>query len=174
MAILKEFTVDHHWRQRSKQLSPMFDEAGNGAQGLNYPQLKKFYDLAGVEFFGEPLSHILTPDIFERFDFNGDGMLEFIQAFKSLKCILYEGMHNFGGETVKPVELNTPEQKGYTIIKELARGGQGAAMLAIHPERGQVVLKTYEKNNPNAGTLEEHIAEMEVLKELQNEDPLDR
>jgi len=169
MAILKEFTVDHHWRQRAKQLSPMFDEAGNGAQGLSYQQVKKFYDLAGVEFFGEPLSHILTTDIFERFDFNGDDMLTFIQAFKSLKCNLYEGMHHNGGETIKPVALSTPEQKGYTIIKELARGGQGAALLASHNERGQVVLKTYEKNNPNAGTLEEHIAEMDVLRELQEE-----
>jgi len=170
MMILKEFTTDHHWRHRSKQLSPMFDEAGNGAQGLNYPQLQKFYDLAGVQFFDEPVSHLLTEDIFERFDFNGDGMLQFFQAFKSLKCVLYEGFHEYGGQVAKPVELITPEQKGYTIIKELARGGQGAAMLASHPEQGKVVLKTYEKNNPNAGTLEEHIAEMEVLKELSNEE----
>merc|ERR1719183_688791 len=58
---------------------------------------------------------------------------------------------------------------GYTIIKELARGGQGAAILASSAEYGQVVLKTYEKSNPNAGTIEEHIAEMEVLRELQQE-----
>merc|ERR1719183_341952 len=58
---------------------------------------------------------------------------------------------------------------GYTIIKELARGGQGAAILANSADGEQVVLKTYEKSNPNAGSIEEHIAEMEVLKELQYE-----
>merc|ERR1740117_1978803 len=52
MAKLKEFTVDHHWRQRAKQLSPVFNQAGNGAKGLDYQQLQKFYDLAGVQFFG--------------------------------------------------------------------------------------------------------------------------
>merc|ERR1719453_1552874 len=55
------------------------------------------------------------------------------------------------------------------MIKELARGGQGAAILADSAQYGKVVLKTYEKSNPNAGSIEEHIAEMEVLKELQKE-----
>jgi serine/threonine protein kinase len=76
--------------------------------------------------------------------------------------------HAADGKTTKPIEFKTPEEKGYKIIKELARGGQGAAMLASSDKYGKVVLKTYEKSNPNAGTVEEHIAEMEVLKELQN------
>ena len=169
MARVKDYTVNHHWRDLAKQLKPMFNDAGSGARGLTYPQLQRFYALVGKEFFGEPLDYLLNPDIFERFDFNGDGTLEFIQAFKSLKCMLYELFHNFGGETKKPLEFKTPAQKGYTIIKELARGGQGAAILAKSAERGEVVLKTYEKSNPNAGSIEEHVAEMEVLRELQYE-----
>jgi serine/threonine protein kinase len=148
---------------------PLFSDAANGANGLNYQQLQKFYALAGQQFFGESLAHLLNPDIFERFDFTGDGVLEFIQAFKSLKCELYTIFHDFGGETIKPIVFKTPEQMGYTMIKELARGGQGAAILADSVDYGKVVLKTYEKSNPNSGTIEEHIAEMEVLKELQKE-----
>jgi len=170
MAKLKEFTTDHHWRQRSKDLVPAFSQAGRGASGLNYQQFQKFFASAGELFFGESCAHLCDPDLFERFDFNGDGVLEFIQAFKALKCILYEIFHTSGGETIKPIEFVSPSQKGYTIIKELARGGQGAALLAtVDKDGSKVVLKTYEKSNPNAGTIEEHIAEMEVLKELQNE-----
>jgi len=168
MAKVKEYSVNHHWRHLAKRLNPAFEEAGDGASGLTYAQLQKFYGIVGTAFFGEPLDHLLNPDIFERFDFNGDGVLEFIQAFKSLKCVLYEIFHAADGKTIKPIDFTTPEEKGYTIIKELARGGQGAAILASSEERGQVVLKTYEKSNPNAGTIEEHIAEMEILKELQN------
>merc|ERR1719353_609013 len=69
---------------------------------------------------------------------------------------------------MKPVQFKSPQEMGYKIVKELARGGQGAAMLATSAKHGDVVLKTYEKSNPNAGTIEEHIAEMEVLKELKS------
>jgi len=168
MAKIKDYSVNHHWRHLAKRLNPAFEEAGGGASGLNYEQLQKFYGIVGTTYFGEPLDHLLNPDIFERFDFNGDGVLEFMQAFKSLKCVLYEIFHATLGTTTKPIEFKTPEEKGYTIIKELARGGQGAAILASSEEYGQVVLKTYEKSNPNAGTIEEHIAEMEILRELQN------
>jgi len=169
MAKVKELTNNHHWRKLAKQLDPAFKEAGGGANGLNYQQTQAFYRIVGKEFFGEPLDKLMNADIFERFDFNGDGTLEFIQAFKSLKCLLYEIFHAYEGKTAKPLEFKTPEQKGYTIIKELARGGQGAAILAESKEYGKVVLKTYEKSNPNAGSVDEHIAEMEVLKELQKE-----
>jgi serine/threonine protein kinase len=169
MAKLKEFTTDHHWRQRAKLMSPMFEKAGNGAKGLNYQQCQQFYALVGQELLGEPLDHLLTPDLFERFDFNGDGLLDFMHAFKSFKGTLYEIFHVQGGETIKPMVFASPEQKGYTIIKELARGGQGAAILAKSDKYGEVVLKTYEKSNPNSGSIEEHIAEMEVLKELSSE-----
>jgi hypothetical protein len=46
--------------------------------------------IVGAAFFGQPLDHLLNPDVFERFDFNGDGELDFMQSFKSLKCVLYE------------------------------------------------------------------------------------
>lgn len=167
LAKVKELTVNHHWRDFAKKLQPAFAEAGEGDEGLTFPQLQKFYALVGVQFFGEPIDHLANEDIFERFDFTGDGKLEFIQAFKSLKCILYEVMHPT--ETEKPIEFSTPADKGYTIIKELARGGQGAALLAESTERGKVVLKTYEKSNPNAGTIEEHMSEMQVLKDLNKE-----
>jgi serine/threonine protein kinase len=169
MAKLKEFAATHHWGPKTKEFESIFKEAGDGDDGLNFEQLQKFYADVGTKFFGESLAPLLTPDIFERFDFNGDGTLEFYQAKRSLKCVLYEVYHNYGGDVKEPVEFTTPEEKGYTIIKELARGGQGAAILASSAEYGKVVLKTYEKSNPNAGTIDEHIAEMEVLRELQHE-----
>jgi len=52
------------------------------------------------------------------------------------------------------------------MVKELARGGQGAAWLAESTQYGKVALKVYDKVNPNACSIAELVDEMKALTRL--------
>lgn len=103
---------------------------------------------------------------FMRFDFHGDGAINFNEAAKMFKANLIELQKKLGGCAEVPVPFKTPQQAGYQVVKVLAQGGQGSVSLA-NSSRGQVALKTYNKSNENAGTIEDLRSEMEVMKELE-------
>jgi len=66
-----------------------------------------------------------------------------------------------------PVPEKTPEQGGYTVVKILASGGQGSTALAKDADGKSVALKIYDKENANAGGIEDLRGEMEVMKSLE-------
>jgi len=102
-------------------------------------------------------------DAFDRFDFNGNGKLDFHECWKLIRELLHELRIEIGGEPEVNVPWKTPEQAGYTIIKVLASGGQGSANLARDSTGMEVVVKTYSKACANAGGLEALKEEMHAM-----------
>lgn len=80
------------------------------------------------------------------------------------KHMITELRRDLGGKPDVQVPFQTPDQGGFRLIKVLASGGQGEARL-VHNRNGEkVVLKVYDKQNANAGGVEDLIAEMESMK----------
>jgi len=59
----------------------------------------------------------------------------------------------------------TPEEGGYTKIRVLAEGGQGEAALVRNEAGKEVVLKSYSRENENAGGLDELLEEAKNMQE---------
>jgi serine/threonine protein kinase len=165
------------WKQLLPETIPIFESLCSRSPNqktwdlkldfLTYPQAQSFFKEVGQQFFGQDLSNMLDADKFERFDFDGSEGLSHAEAFRCLRLCLREKFDACG---LLPhddgVPMRTPQQAGIQKIRELARGGQGVAWLANSSKYGQVALKVYSKQNPNAGTIHDLIHELEVAKEM--------
>lgn len=110
-----------------------------------------------VGIFGQLESQI------DVYDFNGNGSLQFKEAFKLVKHSLDRYRKALGGQREIDVPIKTPEQAGFTIVKVLGKGGQGTATLAKDNKNGgEKVLKSYEKISTNGGGIEDLKDEMEL------------
>eukprot|EP00928_Gymnodinium_smaydae_P016405 TRINITY_DN1614_c0_g2_i1.p1 TRINITY_DN1614_c0_g2~~TRINITY_DN1614_c0_g2_i1.p1 ORF type:complete len:458 (+),score=80.51 TRINITY_DN1614_c0_g2_i1:47-1375(+) len=153
------------WGQAKKDLEPLFNQIATNSDA-SYADTQKFFADAGAKLFSRDLTTLLSLPVYERFDFNNDNALQYSEAFKCFKKACMLELIRLGGEPELKVESKTPEKKGYTVGKELNRGGQGAAMRAHHPTFGTCCLKVYNKNDENAGDLYDLIHEMEYLRAL--------
>mmetsp|Transcript_27018 Transcript_27018/g.62406 ORF Transcript_27018/g.62406 Transcript_27018/m.62406 type:complete len:640 (-) Transcript_27018:2-1921(-) len=110
--------------------------------------------------------------LFARFDFNGNGRLdeaEFVKMFTiSLK-------HSWVARTGTPTEdvkvrETTLEDAGYTVEKELGKGGQVLAYLASHQmSNSRYCIKVYTKGDAHAFGLEELREEFAIMHQLRHE-----
>mmetsp|Transcript_65773 Transcript_65773/g.183208 ORF Transcript_65773/g.183208 Transcript_65773/m.183208 type:complete len:776 (+) Transcript_65773:72-2399(+) len=111
--------------------------------------------------------------MFWRFDFSGDGMLDEDEATKLCLCMLRQyrdatrppqpGCMKLGGH----IPFRNVEEK-YAVSKKLGEGGQGAVYLAQEKGSGQsVVVKYYDKSSPNA-PVEDITAEFELMMQLKH------
>jgi len=149
-------------------IKPFFMQFAAGREKLDYDSARDFFHTAAKHLLGVPLGHFdLNREEFLRFDFDGDGGLCFKEAAKCFRRNMIEMQKQIGGCPVIPVPNKTPEQAGYTVVKTLASGGQGSIALATSSDKGQVALKIYEKNNANAGGIDELRGEMEAMRVLE-------
>lgn len=111
--------------------------------------------------------------MFWRFDFSGDGVLNEEEA---VKLCLYM-LRSYRDATRQPapgcVRLGGQIKyknvaEGYDVKKKLGQGGQGAVYLASDKRTGQeVVVKYYDKSSPNA-PVEDITAEFELMANLKH------
>lgn len=148
-------------KEHNDEAGNVIDESGLDLEGLRQLTLK-VEEIFGIpdETFGD------LADTYQRFDFNGNGILDFNESFKCVRrCMFhYREIMGFG----KPIKVmhKTPEEGGYTTVKVLASGGQGKAILVTDKKGDEVVLKTYDKTNENAGGLDELIDESKMMRRV--------
>jgi len=160
---ISELAHKHVLHQR---LKPHFDRIAGPSGRLNFQGAMQLFAQASMDLLGVPMGpQDFTEAEFMRFDFDGDGTMSFKEASKCFRYNMLEMQKRMGGQPAPPVPTKTPEQAGYQVLKVLASGGQGSTALA-NSARGQVALKIYDKNNENAGGIEELRAEMETMKSL--------
>merc|ERR1719375_40589 len=147
-------------------LKPFFDKSAGITGRLDYTKAQQFFETAAKSLLGVAGTSGLTQMEFQRFDFDGDGTLDSNEAAKLFRQRMIDLQKRLGG-SAKPVPFKTPQQAGYNVIKELARGGQGAVQLARNAKLGEIALKTYNKSNANACGIEELRSEMEVMQSLE-------
>lgn len=149
-------------------VKPFFDAVAGPHGRLTQTAVQRFVNEASQGLLGGSLGAVgsVSPQEFTRFDFGGDGTLTFVEAAKLLKRQMLEFQQKIGCAAVVPVPFKTPQQAGYQVGKVLASGGQGSVSLATG-SMGQVALKTYEKTNPNACSIEDLRSEMEVMKTME-------
>jgi len=105
----------------------------------------------------------------ERYDFNCDGHLDENEACKMCLSLLRTYRDSVGSKrkTFSASDLEICDVKTkYDIGKKLGQGGQGAVYLASRKtDKKQVVLKYYDKSDPNA-PVEDILIEFELMKGL--------
>jgi hypothetical protein len=145
-----------------------FNTLGELEDTIDLAQGREFFQLVGQHYFkGHRLDLYLDEDKFERFDFDGSFLWNYKETFRCLKNILQEKFEEGGGEHEMEVPVMTPEENGIEKIRRLGKGGQGAAWLANSEKYGQVALKIYSKDDPNASRIYELIDELELLQKLE-------
>merc|ERR1711865_1335853 len=101
-------------------------------------------------------------------DFNGNGMLGANEAYKCVKTCMLDFRKSTGLDPPTKVPTMSPTQAGYQVIKVLAAGGQGEASLCRVIATGEeLVLKSYNRGNENAGGLDELLDEADHMKAVQ-------
>jgi len=108
-----------------------------------------------------------------RFDHDGDGFLDENEVKRLFKRAMKQQRRELGGPMVSSVPFKSIEEAGYTVVKELGRGGQGSMHLCTKQTawylpwmKHEYCVKFYEKANANAGGLEELLDEYELMKSL--------
>lgn len=113
------------------------------------------------------------PQMFWRFDFSGDGLLNEDEATRLTMCMLRKyrdstqppqpGVVRLGGT----IAYRKVEDK-YAVSKKLGEGGQGAVYLAKEKTtKKEVVIKYYDKSNPNS-PMEDITQEFELMMSLKH------
>mmetsp|Transcript_7223 Transcript_7223/g.20031 ORF Transcript_7223/g.20031 Transcript_7223/m.20031 type:complete len:625 (-) Transcript_7223:116-1990(-) len=111
------------------------------------------------------------PTVFERFDFDADGLLDMRECTRMYRQILRQRRKELGGREIQvDVPCATVEGKGYMVERELGRGGQGVMYLCA--KRGSTkpyCVKFYSKEGEKAEDLDDIIEEFATMKGLSNE-----
>eukprot|EP00928_Gymnodinium_smaydae_P091316 TRINITY_DN75019_c0_g1_i1.p1 TRINITY_DN75019_c0_g1~~TRINITY_DN75019_c0_g1_i1.p1 ORF type:complete len:466 (-),score=57.67 TRINITY_DN75019_c0_g1_i1:86-1483(-) len=113
-----------------------------------------------VRIFGNPETNL------DIYDFNGDGRVQFHEAYRLVKHALAAYRKELGGKFVVDVPFKTPLECGYTVVKVLGKGAQGVASLAVDRNGVQRVLKSYAKDNTNAGGIDDIQEELETTSKI--------
>lgn len=105
------------------------------------------------------------------FDFNGNGLVDEREASRIYKAWLKQKRVELGGRKEVEVPFQSVEGAGYTVVKELGRGGQGAMYLCTKRSwftTQNYCIKFYGKDDANAGGLGELLDEYELMVSLSN------
>jgi len=134
--------------------------------GINVVQLSEFKKRMedGLQIPNIPINNY--NDAFDRFDFNGDKLLDFHELWKLLRELLTEQLHTENGGNGVSVPWKTPAQGGYTTVKVLKAGGQGSASLARDAYGAECVLKSYLKKAVDLGGMQAVKDEMATMQAL--------
>mmetsp|Transcript_26147 Transcript_26147/g.60981 ORF Transcript_26147/g.60981 Transcript_26147/m.60981 type:complete len:1008 (-) Transcript_26147:16-3039(-) len=164
-----EDRVTKRFRQIAKPVGPQGRKALSHDQMIDLVELLAEKLAVSSEVFGE------IGQMFWRFEITGHQVLYEPEAVKLIIFMLRtyrdhmrppeKGHVQLGGTIVH----RSPDEK-YQTIKELGRGGQGIASLAVVKKSDppqQVVLKIYSKSNKNA-PVEEIAQEFELLTTLKH------
>lgn len=155
------------WKKFRSECELLYDKFENEeTETVTIKEAKLFFDEVGKEHFQTYLSQYLDDDKFERFDFDGSLQWNFFEAFRCLKMVLLEIFEENGGIVEPVVDTTTLEERGLEKIKLLGSGGQGKAWLCRCQKRGEVALKVYQKDDPNAPRVDELVDELQVLKKV--------
>jgi len=164
-AIEDHFGTGAGRNESRRLLMEWYESIGEGDE-LDFGGMRALFDQAGQELLGVSLENYMDQDMFDRFDFDDNGVsLTFFEAYRCFKYNAYEVRTELGGDHHVEVPWSSPEEAGYEEIKELARGGQGYVLLADGPV-GQVAIKVYDKDNANACDVDALIAECEAMMEF--------
>lgn len=110
--------------------------------------------------------------MFWRFDFDGDAMLSEEETVNMGLCMMWTYRNAMAPPTESYNKLHGIQYlklaDKYTITEKLGQGGQGAVFLAkTRRVNTKVVVKMYDKSNPNA-PLEDITKEFRMLKKLRH------
>jgi len=144
----------------------VFNALASQQRGINVAQLAEFKKRmeGGLHLPNIPINNF--NDAFDRFDFNGDKLLDFHELWKLLRELLAAQLSTVGGDRELNVPWKTPAQGGYTTVKVLKSGGQGSALLATDAYGAECVLKSYLKNAVEPGGMESLKDEMGAMQTL--------
>jgi len=153
-------------KQMKSDFQPYFDKYAKDGR-LDLEGAKKVFHDAGVAITGLSFAPSLSTQAeFERFDFDGNGKLEFREACRCFRSNLAQLRDDYGPCLAEDIPVRTPEEAGYTVVKVLGVGGQGSAKLA-NSAKGPVCLKVYERCNENACSITELLMEMKTMQNLE-------
>lgn len=170
----KPYIVNKGWKKLREDCTPIWVQvAGGEKNNVNINVAQQYFKLVGERYFGQDLSSILSKNLFDRFDYQDDGTMGQKAAFRALRKGI---LARCTAVTPDCPMKSGPEECGYLKEKVLAKGGQGAAWLAkTKPGNGAglpagtpIVLKQYDKQNANAGGLQELIDEYQTMKLMDN------
>ncbi|CAK9023464.1 unnamed protein product [Durusdinium trenchii] len=109
--------------------------------------------------------------IFESFDLNGNGMIEEDEAKRIIWKLLQHKRLELAGRRPIKVPVSSVVAQGYSVVKELGRGGQGTMYLCTKRSwfrTSKYCIKFYEKADANAGGLDELMDEYALMSSLDN------
>eukprot|EP00928_Gymnodinium_smaydae_P078617 TRINITY_DN62730_c0_g1_i1.p1 TRINITY_DN62730_c0_g1~~TRINITY_DN62730_c0_g1_i1.p1 ORF type:complete len:764 (+),score=182.02 TRINITY_DN62730_c0_g1_i1:90-2294(+) len=140
---------------------------------LRLEDMPKVVELLSSKLQVDPKVFGEIGQMFWRFDFSGDGLLDEDEAVKLVLCMLRQyrdatrppqpGIVKLGGH----IDYRDVGEK-YDVTKKLGEGGQGAVYLASDLSSGQqVVVKYYDKSSPNA-PVEDITQEFELMMKLKH------
>jgi len=156
LSLFKDYAVD--------------EDPDSGKDGLTFQQTQSMTKaLAGELRIPEFVFYDIDLQ-FQRFDFNGGGLLDKEECRTMYKVVMRQRRADLGGnvEDVQ-VPFKTLDEGGYTVVKELGRGGQGAMYLATKQwDRNSYCIKFYDKGDENAGGIADVKEEFMKMKQFQH------
>jgi len=150
-------------------------KTADGERVMTYPELVNMTNALSEQLEIPPGFFYDLQVQFVQFDFDGDGFLESKEAVALVKAVLKQRRSADGFQPEEhdiEVEFRSLDDGGYTVVKELGRGGQGIMYLATketsptaswfrcgHKADVKYCIKFYDKTSANAGGVSELIDE---------------
>lgn len=98
---------------------------------------------------------------FQRYDFNGNGLLEPNEAYKLVKFSLYEYMKHINAHPQIEIPSKSLDSAGLRVTREVGAGSQGVVKLATDSMGNERCVKCYAKEKMDVEALKQ---EFEALK----------
>lgn len=143
----------------SRLLRECWTDVARSKQGLDLAGLKALSSALEAKLelpahaFGDLDGLIL------RFDFNGNGILEFNEAERCMRRCLAGCRKRVDFGPTPKLQTTTLDQAGYTVIDVLSKGFPGEASLVHNANGEELLVKKFSRLDTDAGDLEEMMDE---------------